>query len=170
MAASSWTRMGPVVTSVGKPGLISEKAAKRKDRYVHHHTVCFHFCRPLPGLPQFLSSNESTCSAGDVRAGGSIPGSGRSPGGGHGNPPHYCLENPVDRGAWWGMVHRVTKSQTQLKQLSTQTPYLPSMKPKDTWQIGFLKNCKIRQEYSIKNSHVKKTNSQSYKSRSMNVV
>ena len=40
--------------------------------------------------------------AGDRRDMGSIPGSGRSPGGGHGNPLQYsCLENPMDRGAWW---------------------------------------------------------------------
>ena len=47
-------------------------------------------------------------SAGNV---GSIPGSGRSPGGGNGNPLQYsCLKNPMDRGAWWAMVHRVAKS------------------------------------------------------------
>ena len=45
-------------------------------------------------------------SAGDVRDAGSIPGSGRSPGGGHGNPLQYSgLENPTDRGAWWARVH-----------------------------------------------------------------
>ena len=60
--------------------------------------------------------------AGDVRNAGLIPGSGRSPGGGHGNPPQYSrLENPMDRGAWQAMVHRVTKWWTQLKQLSTHT-------------------------------------------------
>ena len=49
----------------------------------------------------------------DVRDPGSIPGSGRSPGGGHGNPLQYsCLENPMDRGASWAVVCRVTKSQT----------------------------------------------------------
>ena len=59
-------------------------------------------------------------SAGDARDMGSIPGSGRSPGGGRGNPLQYsCLENPVDRGAWWAPVHKVTQSQTRLKQLST---------------------------------------------------
>ena len=58
-------------------------------------------------------------SAGDVEV-GSIPGLGRSPGEGHGNPLQYSfLENPVDRGTRWTMVHRVTESQTQLKQLST---------------------------------------------------
>ena len=48
--------------------------------------------------------------AGDTRDTGSIPGSGRSPGGGNGNPPQYsCLENPVDRGAWWATVPGVTE-------------------------------------------------------------
>ena len=47
-----------------------------------------------------------------------IPGSGRSPGGGHGYPPQYsCLENPMDRGTWQAMVKRVTKSQTRLNVL-----------------------------------------------------
>ena len=51
--------------------------------------------------------------AGDLRDASLIPGSGRSPGGGHGNPLHYsCLENPMDRGAWWGTVHAVAKSDT----------------------------------------------------------
>ena len=50
--------------------------------------------------------------AGDM---GSIPGLGRSLGGGNGNPLQYsCLENPTDRGAWWAAVHGVAKSQTQL--------------------------------------------------------
>ena len=58
----------------------------------------------------------------DIRDMGLIPGSGRSPGGGHGNPFQYsCLENPMDRGAWRAIVHRVTKSQTRLKQLSMQS-------------------------------------------------
>ena len=55
-------------------------------------------------------------SAGDIRDVGSIPGSGRSPGGGHGNPLQYsCLETPMDTGAWWAAVHWVTKNQTWLK-------------------------------------------------------
>ena len=54
-----------------------------------------------------------TASAGDVRDESLFPGSGRSPGGGHGNAFHYsCLENYVDRGAWWATVHRVAKSWT----------------------------------------------------------
>ena len=51
--------------------------------------------------------------AGDARDMGSIPGSGRSPRGGNGNPLQYsCLENPMDRGARWATVRRATKSQT----------------------------------------------------------
>ena len=57
--------------------------------------------------------------AGDIRHVGSIPGWERSPGGEHGNPLQYsCLENPMDRRAWWATVHRVAKSRTQLKQFS----------------------------------------------------
>ena len=60
-----------------------------------------------------LMVKNSPANAGDVRDTGSIPGSGRFPGGGHGNPLQYsCLENPMDRGAWWAMVHRVAKCQT----------------------------------------------------------
>ena len=52
-------------------------------------------------------------SAGDIRDLGSVSGSGRSPGGGLGNPPQYsCVENPMDRGAWWATVHRVTETDT----------------------------------------------------------
>ena len=58
--------------------------------------------------------------AGDVSVTGSIPGLGSSPGEGNGNPLQYaCLENPMDRGAWRATAHRVTKSQTRLKQSST---------------------------------------------------
>ena len=55
---------------------------------------------------------------GDAGDTGLIPGSGRSPGGGHGNPLLYsCLEDPMDRGAWWGIVHGVAKSRTWLSDL-----------------------------------------------------
>ena len=73
------------------------------------------------GLPLWLNSKESTCNEGDVV---SIPGSGRSPGGGHGNPLQYCcLENSIDRGARGAAIHRVAKSQTRLKSMSTNTQY-----------------------------------------------
>ena len=61
-----------------------------------------------------------TAYAGDVRDADSVLVLGRSPGGGRGKPLQYsCLENPRDRGAWWATVHRVAKSWTRLKQLST---------------------------------------------------
>ena len=70
----------------------------------------------LLGLPQWLSGKESTYSAGVTGDTGSVPGSGRSPGGGQGNPLKYsCLENPMDRGTWRATVHGVAKSQTRLK-------------------------------------------------------
>ena len=74
--------------------------------------------------------------AGDIKDVGSIPWLGRSPGGRHGNLLQYsCLENPMERGAWQATVHRVAKSQTQLKQLSTQTLTNSYM---DTWVLNGL--------------------------------
>ena len=68
------------------------------------------------GNPGGSDGKMSTCNVGDL---GSVPGLGRSPGGGHGNPAQYsCLENPMDRGAWQAAVHRVAQSWTQLKRLS----------------------------------------------------
>ena len=64
------------------------------------------------GFPDSSVGKESTYNAGDPC---SIPGSGRSPGEGNGNPLQYSgLENPMDRGAWWATVHGVAKSQTEL--------------------------------------------------------
>ena len=61
----------------------------------------------------------SSANAGDVKDTHWVSGSGKSPGGGHGNPFQYSyLDNPVDRGAWWATVHGVAKSQMRLKQLS----------------------------------------------------
>ena len=63
-------------------------------------------------FPGGSDGKESTCNAGDLA---SMPELGRSPGGGHGNQLQYsCLENYMDRGAWWAMVHGDAKSQTQL--------------------------------------------------------
>ena len=63
------------------------------------------------GFPGGSDGKESICNAGDQ---GLIPGSGRSPGEGKGNPLQYsCLENPMDRGAWWATVHGATKSWTR---------------------------------------------------------
>ena len=75
--------------------------------------VCFyvHMCASQEVLVvKNLPSNET-----DIRDMGLIPGSGRSPQGGYGNPLQYSwLENPMDGGAWWATVHRVKKSQTRL--------------------------------------------------------
>ena len=69
--------------------------------------------------PVVLVVKNFPAKAGEERDTGSVPGSGRSPGGGYGNPLQYfCLENPKDRGAWQATVHRVAKSWTGLKQLS----------------------------------------------------
>ena len=64
---------------------------------------------------------KSPASAGDTRDTSLIPGLGRSPGEGDSNPLWYsCLEDPIDRGAWWAAVHGVTKSRTQLSCTHTQ--------------------------------------------------
>ena len=76
------------------------------------------FCSIMPvGDSQVvLVIRNSPAKGRDLRDAGSIPGSGRSPGGGHGHPLQYsCLENPMDRGAWRATVHKATKSQTRLK-------------------------------------------------------
>ena len=66
----------------------------------------------IVGLPGGSGGKESTCNAGDQ---GLIPGLGRSPGEGNGNPPQYsCLENSMDREAWRARVYGIAKSQTQL--------------------------------------------------------
>ena len=64
-------------------------------------------------FPNGLVDKESACNAGDTGdVGGLIPGLGRSPGDGHGNPLQYsCLENPMDKEAWWATVQRVAKRQ-----------------------------------------------------------
>ena len=71
---------------------------------------------PEKGQVVVLAVKNSPANLGDIRDAGSIPGLGRSPRGGHGNPLQYAfLENPMDRGAWQATVHRVTKNWTQLK-------------------------------------------------------
>ena len=62
------------------------------------------------GFPGVSEVKASACNVGDLDL---IPGSGRSPGEGNGNPFQYsCLENPMDRGTWWATVHGVTESDT----------------------------------------------------------
>ena len=86
-------------------------------------------------LVRWLTSKESVCNVKDTGDGCSITGPGRSPGGGNGNPlQDFCLENPIDKVAWQATVHRVTKSQTQLKQLSM---HASRYKP-DSWKYIFI--------------------------------
>ena len=68
------------------------------------------------GFPGGSEVKASACNAEDL---GSVPGSGRYPGEGNSNPLQYsCLENPMDRGAWWATVHGVAKSRTRLSDLT----------------------------------------------------
>ena len=107
----------------------------------HHHHIDMHASVYLLWASQVaLVVKNLLAKAGDVRDAGSVPGSGRSPGGGHGNPLQYsCLENPhgqrslagyislwnsLGREAWWATVQRVAKSQTQLKQLTRTHAYI----------------------------------------------
>ena len=65
------------------------------------------FYTNLRGFPSSLDGRESACNAGDLA---SIPGWGRSPGEGNGNPLQYsCLKNPMDREAWWAIVYGVAE-------------------------------------------------------------
>ena len=80
-------------------------------------SIFLNLLRLALGFPGGSDNKESACNAGGP---GSIPGLGRSPGDGHGDPLYYsCLENPTDRGVWRATDHRVPKRQTCLKQLST---------------------------------------------------
>ena len=103
----------------------------------------------LPLVAQTVKA--SAYNAGDL---GSVPGSGRSPGKGNGNPLQYsCLENPMDGGAWWTAIHGITKSRTWLSDFTfTFTLNVCSLRDKDlqlvatityflvicTWELGFV--------------------------------
>ena len=76
---------------------------------------------PTVGFPGGSDSKESACNAGDLS---SIPGLGRAPGGGRGNPLQYSAWRiPLDRGAWWATVHGVTKSRTWLSDYAQHTQH-----------------------------------------------
>ena len=80
-----------------------------KLRYNWQHYISFKYARYV-GFPGGSVVKNLPANAGDIRDSGSVPGSGRSPGEGHGSPFQYsCLENPIDRGAWWATVLRVTQ-------------------------------------------------------------
>ena len=92
----------------GKPGVPQSMGLQR----VRHDWATELNRNNCEGLPDDSVSKESACNAGDT---GSVPGSGRFPGGGNSNPLQYsCLENPMDRGAWQVIVYGVSKSRTQL--------------------------------------------------------
>ena len=83
------------------------KEIRRSYRNVNYRTGASQVVLVVKNLPT---------NAGDLRAAGSIPMSGRSPGGGDGDPLQYsCLKKTMDRRAWWAAVHRVAQSQTRLK-------------------------------------------------------
>ena len=116
ITVSLLTEVAPLVRSFWgscvrtTPQLLSSLARMSDLRDCRHweYTVI----TPRLWFPWWLSGKDSASNAGDADW---IPGLGRSPGGGHGNPPQCsCLENPTDRGAWWATVHGVTKSRTWL--------------------------------------------------------
>ena len=110
-APSVWTRPGP---SPPQPSASAPEARPQGClRWVGAY--CVDFAGPAPTAftrdsPGGSDNEESACDAGDPRL---IHGLGRSPGGGHGDPLQCpCLENPMERGAWWATVHGVAKSRT----------------------------------------------------------
>ena len=110
----------------------------QRDSATHMHVSIL----PQEGFPGGTSGKEPACQGRrHKRPTGVISGSGRSPGGGHGNPPQYsCLDNVIYIGPWQATVHGVTKSRTRLKQLSRhmhfpQTP-LPCRQPHNIEQYS----------------------------------
>ena len=105
----SWYCYPPFVSSKGK---LKEVKALAQASPAHSFTEQIGWCWGFPGGSTVKNLPANAGDSGDT---GSIPGWGRSRGGGHYNPlQHSCLENPTDRGAWQAMVHGVTKSRTQL--------------------------------------------------------
>ena len=88
--------------------------------HVTNHSLPAHIINSATvWLPKWLSGKASPANTQNT---GWIPGLGRPPGEGNGNPPHYsCLGNPMDGGAWWATIHRVAKSQTELNNQTTTT-------------------------------------------------
>ena len=91
---------------------IGSKLGKEYIKVVYCHPVYLTYIQSTSGFPGGSDVKASACNAGDL---GLIPGLGRYPGEGNGNPLQYsCLENPMDRGAWCTIVHGVAKSRTRL--------------------------------------------------------
>ena len=117
-------------------------------------------CHPLRGFPGCNMVKNLSANAGDV---GLIPRWRRSPGRGYGNPLQYsCLENPMYRGAWQATIHRVSKTQTQLRQLSTHqqrnkiiympTKHVSKATLKLNFEVSFLWACPGNNYYKFQNS------------------
>ena len=111
------------------------RSFQREGTYLYlwsiHFVVQHKLMQECKAIMSFLSSSvvkNPPANAQDARIKGSIPGSGRSPGGGNGNSLQYpCLGNPMDRGVWQATVHRVTKSRTWLRDWAhTQSNYIPT--------------------------------------------
>ena len=89
------------------------------------------------GFPGGSEVKASACNAGDL---GSIPGWGRSPGEGNGNPLQYsCLENPMGGGAWWATVHGVAKSWTRLNDFTSLSRLQAENQKGRMWQMTKIK-------------------------------
>ena len=132
---------GRISASSWKRALWMEEKKKKNSCYRQGRWNCFLTQWNVNGgAPQVaLVVKNSPANAGDIRNLGSIPWSGRSPGKGSGNPLQYSyLENPMDRGVWWTIVHGVTKSRTRLKQLHTH---------------GFLRDWKVGNLWFLFNSY-----------------
>ena len=111
--------------SVSQPRACTWAARQSQDATVSMWADRFSGEQLALGLPRWHSGKNPPANAGDARDVGSTPGSGRSPGREHGNPLQYsCLENSMDRGAWWATVHGVTKSRTWLSDGACKYQYV----------------------------------------------
>ena len=116
--ASHWSGKYPLQYSRLENSLDNSPWGCKESDMTERLSLCFTSWRVVLGV------KNPSANAGYVRNVGSVPGLGRSSGEGNGNPVQYsCLENPMDRGAWWAIVHWVAKSQTGLKWLSTHDNY-----------------------------------------------
>ena len=98
---------------------ITEPPGKRSSLSIFKFAILFKWASLVSLMVKNMPAN-----AGHLRDMHLTPRLGRSPGGGHGNPLQcFCLENPLDRGAWRATVHRVIQSRTRLKRLSTHAGF-----------------------------------------------
>ena len=115
----TWEENGCLPGQIDQPHKTRAKAPRQHFSWMHSsllsgHSRCLvNWCWGASQVALMVENQPAD--AGDKRDEGLIPGSRRSPGGRHGNLLQYsCLENPMERGAWWATVHRVAQSQTRL--------------------------------------------------------